>query len=404
MVLTYYKLAEQPFGVTPDPRFLYFSETHREAIASALYSIDAGRGFTALIAPPGMGKTTLLFELLHRVQSSAKTVFIFQSQSTPRDLLGILLTDMGIEYGADDLARMHSKLNEALLRESRRGKRLIVVIDEAQNLEDSVLESVRMLSNFETPREKLMHIMLAGQPQLAERLATARFVQLRQRISIVARLKPFNGEESQMYIDHRLRVAGYDFASPLFTKQALEMIAKHSQGIPRNINNICFNALSLGFVAKQKTIDCDVILEVLGDLDLSALFDDPGRVCNLEKLSVPFVNSGIHEPVSANPNLDAESHRTSILASGSNDDGLSDVRNSEKPSAPAPVFAPNERIRTFSVRNREKPSAPPVNPIANKLSPSFLPGWPLTWAFDPDHVTPRHIPSTEIALQRREKS
>lgn len=404
MVLTYYKLAEQPFGVTPDPRFLYFSETHREAVASALYSIDAGRGFTALIAPPGMGKTTLLFELLHRVQSFAKTVFIFQSQSTPRDLLGTLLTDMGIEYGADDLARMHSKLNEALLRESRRGKRLIVVIDEAQNLEDSVLESVRMLSNFETPREKLMHIMLAGQPQLAERLATARMVQLRQRISIVARLKPFNGEESQMYIDHRLRVAGYDFASPLFTKQALEMIAKHSQGIPRNINNICFNALSLGFVAKQKTIDCDVILEVLGDLDLSALFDDPGRVCNLEKRSVPFVNSGIHEPVSANPNLHAESYRASILASGSNDDGLSEVRSSEKPSAPAPVSAPNERIRTFSVRNREKPSAPPVNPIANKPSSSFLPGWPLTWAFDPDHATPRQIHSTEIALQRREKS
>jgi type II secretory pathway predicted ATPase ExeA len=404
MVLTYYKLAEQPFGVTPDPHFLYFSETHREAIASALYSIDAGRGFTALIAPPGMGKTTLLFELLHSVQNSAKTVFIFQSQSTPRDLLGTLLTDMGIEYGADDLARMHSKLNEALLRESRRGKRLIVVIDEAQNLEDSVLESVRMLSNFETPREKLMHIVLAGQPQLAERLATARFVQLRQRISIVARLKPFNGEESQMYIDHRLRVAGYDFASPLFTKQALEMIAKHSQGIPRNINNICFNALSLGFVAKQKTIDCDVILEVLGDLDLSALFDDPGGVCNLEKLSAPFVHSGIHEPVSANANPEAESHRTSIVASGSNDDGLSDVRNSEKPSAPGTVFAPQERIRTFSVRNREEPSAPPVKPIANKLSPSCLPGWPLTWAFDPDHVTPRQIPSTQIALQRREKS
>jgi LysM repeat protein len=150
-----------------------------------------------------------------------------------------------------------------------------------------------MLSNFETPREKLMHFILAGQPQLAEKLDSPGLLQLRQRISIIARLKPFTGEDTQLYIDHRLRVAGYGFERPLFTKQALAMITEHSEGIPRNINNLCFNAMSLGCVNKQKTIDTDVIREVLGDLDLGSLFPETSRVSKFErpKESVPAKSS-----------------------------------------------------------------------------------------------------------------
>jgi type II secretory pathway predicted ATPase ExeA len=287
MILDYYNLAEQPFGVTPDPRYLYLSATHREALASVLYGVTGGRGFTALIAKPGMGKTTLLFDLLGKVRNSARTVFLFQSQYSPRDLLRSLLADLGVEDDGNDLVRMHRKLNETLLTESSRGKRLIVVIDEAQNLEEPVLEVVRMLSNFETPREKLMHLVLAGQPQLAQKLATPRMVQLRQRISIIARLKPFNAEETQLYIDHRLRVAGYDFAKPLFTKQAQAVIASHAGGIPRNISNICFNAMSLGCAMKQKTIDVKVIQEVLDDLDLRPLVEDSVSASKLETPNPP---------------------------------------------------------------------------------------------------------------------
>jgi len=132
-----------------------------------------------------------------------------------------------------------------------------------------------MLSNFETPREKLMHIILAGQPALAETLANPSLVQFRQRISIVARLKPFNAEDTQQYIDHRLRVAGYDSKAALFTKRALAMIVDHSKGIPRNINNLCFNAMSLGCALKAKSIDEDVMKEVLIDLDLQLLGREP---------------------------------------------------------------------------------------------------------------------------------
>jgi general secretion pathway protein A len=269
MVTDYYNLAEQPFGVTPDTRYLYLSPTHREALASLLYGVQSGRGFMSIIAKPGMGKTTLLFQLLQQLEHSARTVFLFQTLCSPEDLLRSLLHDLGTEAHGD-LPEMHSQLNACLLSESRRGRQVVVVIDEAQNLSDSALELLRMLSNFETPHKKLMQIILAGQPQLAEKLSSPNLVQLRQRISIVARLKPFAVDETNLYVAHRLRVAGYDFRAPLFTPRAAAKIAEHSEGIPRNINNICFNALSLGCASKRKPIDEEIIREVLDDLDLGS--------------------------------------------------------------------------------------------------------------------------------------
>lgn len=277
MILNFYRVSEQPFGVTPDPRFLYLSHAHREALASVRYGVIAGRGFTALIAAPGMGKTTLLFDFLSKVSDCARTVFLFQSQSTPQSLLRNVLEDLGVACDGDDLGQMQRKLNECLIRESKAGRRLIVVIDEAQNLDESVLEVVRMLSNFETSREKLLHCVLAGQPQLAEILAKPKLEQLRQRISIVARLEPLNVQETELYIEHRLRVAGYDSQEKLFTKRAVTTIFRNSHGIPRNINNLCFNAMSLGCTLKMKTIDDDVIWEVVRDLDLQSLVQKPSE-------------------------------------------------------------------------------------------------------------------------------
>jgi type II secretory pathway predicted ATPase ExeA/phage tail protein X len=271
MVLNYYKLAEQPFGVTPDPRFLYLSPTHREAMASVLYGVKAGRGFTALIAEPGMGKTTVLFNLLQQLGGSARTAFLFQAQDTPKNFLRNLLSDLGMEDDGQDLVRMQVRLNECLMRETNQGKHFVVLIDEAQNLDEPVLEVVRMLSNFETSREKLMHIILAGQPQLADKLASPQLTQLRQRISIVARLKPFNAQETRGFIDHRLRVAGYREEVSFFTDRAYAMIADYSAGIPRNISNICFNAMSIGCAMRRRTINAAVIEEVLTDLDLKPL-------------------------------------------------------------------------------------------------------------------------------------
>jgi type II secretory pathway predicted ATPase ExeA len=270
VLLDYYNLREQPFGVTPDPRYLYASPTHREALASLSYGIQSGRGFMSIIAQPGMGKTTILFQLLERLQGSTRTVFLFQNFCRPQDLLRSLLLNLGVDEDGGDIVRMQVRLNDLLLAEARKERKVVVVIDEAQNLEDSALELVRMLSNFETASDKMMQIILAGQPQLRDKLASPHLLQLRQRMSIFARLQPFSTEETRFYVDHRLRVAGYNFEQPLFTPEAWALIAKYGEGIPRNINNICFNALSLGFVLKQKSIQADVVRETLADLALDA--------------------------------------------------------------------------------------------------------------------------------------
>jgi type II secretory pathway predicted ATPase ExeA len=271
MLLDHYKLAAQPFGVTPDPRFLFLSPTHREAMASLMHGIRSGRGFTALIAEPGMGKTTLLFSLQQTLQGTAKTAFLFQTLCGPREFLRALLADLGIEDDGNDFMRMHAKLNEYLLRESQQGRQLVVIIDEAQNLDEQVLEVVRMLSNFEASNKKLLHIVLAGQPQLAEKLAADSLTQLRQRISILARLAAFNAKETRVYIDHRLHLAGFAFDQPFFTEPAYAKIAEHSHGIPRNINNLCFNAMSLGCALGRRTVDASIVQETIDDLNLAAI-------------------------------------------------------------------------------------------------------------------------------------
>jgi type II secretory pathway predicted ATPase ExeA len=275
MFLENYGLKEQPFGVSPDPRFLFPSATHREAFASLHYGVTSGRGFLALIAQPGMGKTTLLVQLLQRLRQHARTVFLFQTQSSPRDLLRNLLADLGISSDDGDLVRIHTQLNEILLSEAHAGRRFVLVIDEAQNLDFPVLEVVRMLSNFETPQDKLIQIILAGQLQLAAKLAAPRMVQLRQRLAIVARLKPLTPRETENYIQHRLLVAGYSPQTPLFTPGALAMIARHSVGIPRNINMLCFNALSLSCAIGKFRVDEEIMREVLVDQDLRAIAFEP---------------------------------------------------------------------------------------------------------------------------------
>lgn len=272
MSLDFYKLSEQPFGVTPDPRYLYLSRTHREALELIQYGVSTGRGFTALIAEPGMGKTTLLVDFLSKRADTARTVFLVQPQSTPKDLLRSLLEALSIPCETDDVGEMQRRLNEGLVRETSDGKQVIVVIDEAQGLDESVLEAVRMLSNFETPSNKLMYLVLSGQPALAAMLASPRLVQLRQRISIVARLTPLDADETQHYMEYRLRVAGHDAKTPLFTKEAVELIAYHSGGIPRNVNTLCFNALSLAGATQVQPIDAGVVEQVVERLDLRSFY------------------------------------------------------------------------------------------------------------------------------------
>jgi len=319
MLLRFYGLDEQPFGVTPDPRFLYFTAGHREALAALYYAIEERRGFSALVAKPGMGKTTLLFRLLESLQDSTRTAFLFQTGQDSREFLDSLVRDLGITAAANDLPSLHEALNEMLVQEMEADRRVVVVIDEAQNLSEEMLEAVRLLSNFETPAAKMIHIVLAGQPALADKLAGPALTQLRQRVGSVAQLQPLNLKETKEYVEHRLRAAGFNGAQ-LFTSNALESIAKISEGIPRNINSICFQSLALGFVYEKRLIDSEIVREVARDLEL--------KKNEVKSARAP-----------ANPNMPEARQKTARVSAESTATWPSAAPAATWPSLPAPAQA-----------------------------------------------------------------
>jgi general secretion pathway protein A len=264
MLMRYFGFERDPFGVTPDPRDLYLSPSHGEALASLIYGFNSNRGFTSLIAQPGMGKTTLLYSFLGTIRDSARIVFLFDTQCGPIDLLRYILYDLGMEPGPDSV-EMHRQLHAVVAEEARRGRKLAIVLDEAQNLSEEALESVRLLSNLETPQGKLVHVVLAGQPELACTLDSPSMVQLRQRIATTSRIDPLSAEEGARYIAHRIAASGYSGA-PLFTSEAVRMIVESAGGIPRVINNLSFNALSICCALKRGCVDRAIASEAIGDM------------------------------------------------------------------------------------------------------------------------------------------
>ena len=269
----HFGLRENAFGVTPDPRFLFLSQTHGEALASLVNGIDCDFGFQVLVAQPGMGKTTLLFNFLERFRSNAHTAFLFQPLPNPCELLQSVLFELGTNSEETSLRKLSEQLNQVLTQASRERRRVIVVFDEAQNLDFSVLEALRQLSNFETASTKLMQIVLAGQPQLAKRLALPEQEQLMQRISAFGRLSPLALHETKAYVEHRLETAGYRGAE-LFTQGAIRNIWEQSRGIPRNINKLCFSAMLLAFAEHGKSIDERIVGDAARDLDLNSVLAD----------------------------------------------------------------------------------------------------------------------------------
>jgi Type II secretory pathway, component ExeA (predicted ATPase) len=268
-LLQHFGFQEDPFRVGPDARYLFPSKTHLEALSSLENGFYNNRGFLAIIAPPGMGKTTLLYRFLEDTRDTARSTFIFDmdAECEPRDFVGYILRDFGISP-ASSSSEMHKQLSEALIKETEMGRKCVVVIDEAQNLSDAVLERVRLLTNFENSQGKLLQIILSGQPQLTEKLAHASLVQLRQRVSTICSLELLNAQETKDYIDYRLRQSGYE-GEPLFTEEAMDLIADLSGGTPRTINNMCFNALSLCATMQLRQVDGDMVTKVAADMQLS---------------------------------------------------------------------------------------------------------------------------------------
>src|SRR5262245_29292329 len=264
MYAQFYGFNESPFALTPDPRYLFLSEPHKEALASAVYGVQERKGFVLILGEVGTGKTTLIRHLLGRFGPNIRSVFVFNPAVSFTELLQLILRDLELPCGSLRRVEMIDTLNDYLLKEAAAGRYVVVIIDEAQHLSPAVLEEVRMLSNLETARGKLIQILLVGQPELGEKLGRPELRQLRQRNSLVAELKPLSYEDTVQYIAHRLEVAGRSDAG-IFSGKALKAIYRASGGIPRLVNVLCDKALVLGYAAGAKVIKAKLVREVLKD-------------------------------------------------------------------------------------------------------------------------------------------
>jgi general secretion pathway protein A len=264
MYRKHFGLTDEPFTLSPDPRFLYLSPSHKEALAALLYGIRARRGFVALIGEVGTGKTTLLRHWMSQMGEDITVAYVFNTDLGFDDLLRTVMKEWELPP-CEGRAQMLDAINEFLIAQLRAGKVTALVVDEAQNLPVPILEALRMLSNLETTREKLLQIVLAGQPELENKLNRPELRQLKQRISLVSTLKPLSREESDEYIGWRLEVAGYK-GPGLFTRRALKHVWKASGGIPRLINIMCGNALIVGYGENTPDVGAGIMKGVIRDL------------------------------------------------------------------------------------------------------------------------------------------
>ena len=266
MYLPFFNLREPPFNLTPDPRFLFLSSQHEEALSHLLYGIHERKGFIEITGEVGSGKTVLCRALLEQLDASVSTALVFNSYLTQSELLAAISRDFGLATEDVTGAALIERLNAYLLSEFSAGRNAVVVIDEAQNLEPTVLEQLRMLSNLETARGKLLQIVLVGQPELRDKLSLPGMRQLDQRIAVRFHLNELSRPETASYVAHRLRVAGAD-TGITFTQRALRLIYQYSGGLPRRVNLLCDRALMTAYVRETRGIDGAIVRQSVRDLN-----------------------------------------------------------------------------------------------------------------------------------------
>jgi len=275
MYLDFYGFAEKPFTITPNPRFIFFSKIHKEAFALLLYGINNHFGFIELIGEVGTGKTTVLRTLLGQLnEDTYRIALIFNPLLSSADLMRAINQEYGIPATSENIAELLGDLNRFLLRENAAGRTVVLVIDEAQNLAPEVLEQIRLISNLETETEKLIQIVLAGQPELGRLLARPELRQINQRIALRYHLKPLGREESRTYIEHRLDIAGGQ-GKVTFTASAINWIYRYSRGTPRLINMLCDRSLLIGYTEDRRKISGRIAALAFRDIMLK-----PSQTCS----------------------------------------------------------------------------------------------------------------------------
>ena len=275
MYKKFFGLRENPFNVNPDPRYLFLTSCAQEALASLTYGIQNRKGIILLTGEVGTGKTTLLNKLLDWLrQQQAATAFIFNTRLSVDQLFEFLVADFGIPCESRTKSEMLMRLNRWLLDRYRAGETAVLVVDEAQNLSSQVLEEIRLLTNLETSTEKLLQIVLSGQPELKEKLKQPHLRQLRQRITLRCKTGPLSLAETNGYVAERLRIAGAN-GEPVFSPEAIKSVYNYARGIPRVINLLCEHALINAYVDQQRPIPAPLVDEVAREFELDSVEPTP---------------------------------------------------------------------------------------------------------------------------------
>jgi len=263
--LKFFELTQKPFELTPDPKFLFLTPGHREALAQLVYGLQENKGFVLMTGEVGTGKTTLLRTLLQRVEGQIDSAFIMNSTLPFDEILEYALADLGIDDPRGTRAHRLIAVNRFLIEQRRGGRKTALIIDEAQNLNIETLEEIRLLSNFETSSGKLLQIILAGQPELHAKLQLPQLRQLRQRIALRCVLPPMTEDEIEQYIVSHLRVAGSK--RQIFKSAALRVIARYSGGIPRVVNMVCDHCLLYAYADQTREIDAALVQRTIAYLE-----------------------------------------------------------------------------------------------------------------------------------------
>ncbi|RJP28752.1 MAG: AAA family ATPase [Candidatus Omnitrophota bacterium] len=263
----FYGFNEKPFNTTPDSRYFFPSPKHTEALNSLIYAINERRGFVVVTGEIGVGKTTVWRTVLSKLDANTKVATITNTHLTCKELIAQILDELEVDYTPGTKQKLLAQLNHYLIQQLENDINVVLLIDEAQNLSFTALEEVRMLSNLETEREKLIQIILIGQPQLKEKLNNPKLEQFKQRIAVYYHMSGLSKQETEDYILHRLKIASSNGAG-FFSPEALNSIYTHSRGIPRIINLMCDSALLSGYVYDTKQITDKIVSEVVKEREL----------------------------------------------------------------------------------------------------------------------------------------
>ncbi|MGC2647772.1 MAG: AAA family ATPase [Candidatus Sulfotelmatobacter sp.] len=270
MYKAFYNLKRNPFEITPDPSFLFPTRRHNEALAALYYGVRRHKGFVVLTGEVGTGKTLLLHYLLQLLKQSNDVAYayIFNGRLSPIEFLQYFANDLGLPTTSKNKGELLLQIAHYVIARNQKKLTTALVVDEAHHLSAEILEEIRLLSNLETPHEKLLQILLVGQPELDEKLDSVSLRQLKQRIALRSHLEPLNSEETKGYIERRLQLAGCPYPTALFPPETVAAVYQHSQGLPRLINTVCENALIAAYARQMRSVSPDIIDDIATDFRL----------------------------------------------------------------------------------------------------------------------------------------